>query len=123
MNSPLADQSFNDFALLAAMVAFSAVLVVAALWTAAYLRIDRAVQVLSRDVGGTPKTVIAVLMGAGSLGLFLAPSALLVNSWFGTAAALWIMTSLIALAAAGRTRPKAAIKANAQELRTMNKAA
>ena len=105
----LGDQAINDLALLAAIIALSAVLVVAALWTAAALRIDRALAAASRDLGPTPKKVIACIMTAGTLALLLLPlpAWLLLSPWFAGVAACWILASLVALAAAGRARPAA----------------
>lgn len=108
MNLPVTpgDQAINDLALLAAIVALSAVLVVAALWAAAALRIDRALETASRDLGPRPKQVIAAVMTAGTLALFLLPlpAWALLNPWLAGAAACWVLGSFVALAAAGRAR-------------------
>jgi peptidoglycan/LPS O-acetylase OafA/YrhL len=105
----LGDQAINDLALLAAIIALSAVLVVAALWAAASLRVDRALELASRNLGPTPKRVIACVMTAGSLALLLLPlpSWVMLSPWFAGVAACWVLASLVALAAAGRDRPAA----------------
>jgi formate hydrogenlyase subunit 3/multisubunit Na+/H+ antiporter MnhD subunit len=117
----LGDQTINDLALLAALVAFGAVLVVAALWTAAYLRVDRALQAASRDVGSTPKTIVACIMCLGTAAILLGavPSTMLLDAWVGGIAACWVLASLIALSAASvRTRAPASTtaKPDAQQL-------
>jgi hypothetical protein len=117
----LADQTLNDLALFAALVAFAAVLVVAALWTAAQLRFDRLLELASRDVGATPKAVVAGIQVAGTFAIVTGfiPSHLLLDPWAATAAALWIMGSVVGLSAMLSTRrrlPVAAEATKAQEL-------
>jgi hypothetical protein len=95
--------------------------VVAALWTAAYLRVDRALQAASRDVGSTPKAIVACVMCLGTAAILLGavPSTMLLDAWVGGIAACWVLGSLVALSAATvRTRAPAssAAKADAQEL-------
>lgn len=123
MNSvmTLADQTINDLSLFAAMVAFAAVLVVAALWTAAHLRVDRLLQLASRDVGPGSKRAVALVGAAGSLAILLGliPSSLLLDPWSATAAALWIIMSVVAVSAATSTRRRhvaASATSAAQEL-------
>ncbi len=110
----LGDQAINDLALLAAIIALSAVLVVAALWAAASLRVDRALELASRRLGPTPKRVIACVMTAGTLTLLLLPlpSWVMLSPWFAGVAACWVLASLVALAAAGRARPAPARQAD-----------
>jgi 4-hydroxybenzoate polyprenyltransferase len=104
----LGDQAINDLALLAAIVAFSAVLVVAALWAAAAMRIDRAVEVASIRLGHRTKQVIAAVMCLGTVALFTLPlpAWIALNPWLAGAAGCWVAASMVALAAAGRSRPK-----------------
>jgi hypothetical protein len=117
----LADQTLNDLALLAALTAFAAVLVVAALWTAAILRVDRLLVLASRDVGPTPRVAVAAIFAAGSIAILLGyiPSHLLLDTWSATAAGVWIVATLVSMSAMLTSRRRtvsAARPANAQKL-------
>ncbi|HYE62870.1 MAG TPA: hypothetical protein VD997_12815 [Phycisphaerales bacterium] len=117
----VADQTINDLALFAAMLALAAVLVVAALWTAAHLRVDHLLRLALREVGAGAKHAIAAVGAAGSLAILLGfvPSSLLLDPWAAGAAALWIIMSVVAVSAAatGRRRRAAAdARTMAQEL-------
>jgi hypothetical protein len=107
----LSDDTLKDLALVAALLAFSGVLVVAALLLAAWLRIDRAVDAASQSVGPGAKNAIAMVMGAGSVALLTGalPTQVLFQPVVGTIAAVWVLGSFVAIGAAavGRSRPGA----------------
>jgi hypothetical protein len=119
MNSSmwLADDTQSDLALVALLLAFSGVLVLAALGLAAWLRVDRAVAAVPQDKGASLKNAIALVMGTGSVALLMGalPTNLLVQPTVATLAAAWICgsTVAIAVAAGARNRPAASGKAQA----------
>jgi hypothetical protein len=117
----LADQTLNDLALFAVLVAFAAVLVVAGLWTAAHLRVDRILELAALEVGPKPKAAVAGVMTAGTLAVLLGivPSHLLLDPWVATAAAMWVMATLVAVSTTLSARRRAittTAATNAQEL-------
>ena len=106
----LNESATNELALVAVLVAFCAVVVVGALWTAAWLRLDRFAQALSGNRTAIRTWgITACILGLSALAVLLGvvPATVLFKSLAGSAAVVSVMGALIATSASmcGSTKP------------------